>query len=141
MRLQIRQRTFHPSNISFPHLSENPPKWIRDYWPGGQKHFKSLPSSAIKKGTEHLRKDNLQATSEAADTAKAHVWQRELEPHQGYQKGSFSLNLPLISKVHIKLIIFTVFVLLSNMAEMGQVQKLLGKGGRRQTYAAQKNLR
>lgn len=57
-------------------------------------------------------------------------------PYHRYQKGSFFLNLPLLSKVHVKLIIYTVFVLLSNLAEMGQVQKLLGKEERRQTHAA-----
>ena len=68
-----------------------------DYWPGSQKCFKSLPSTAIKKETENLREDNLQVTSEAADTAAACLRQRELVPHHGYQKGSFSLNLPLIN--------------------------------------------
>lgn len=89
MQLQIRQCKFHPSNISFPHLLENPQNGL-DYWPRGQKRFKSLPSTAIKKETENLRKDNLQASSEAADTAKACVWQYELVPHHGYQKRSFS---------------------------------------------------
>lgn len=110
-----------------------PPKWIRLLTWGVKNILKASPALQLKKETENLRKDKLKATSEAADTAKACVWQRELMPHHGYQKDSFSPNLPLISKVHIKLIICTVFVLLPNLAEMGQVQKLLGEGERRQT--------